>query len=101
MTQACACARYAYDMQTRASQALAKAFRTRGAQARLAERTGISPTRLSRLADGGDTTPNLQTSLRLKDDPEIPVDPSWWTEAPLPEEEGPEVRTEQGGHDQA
>jgi len=66
-------------MQTRASLALAKAFLERGAQARLAERTGISPTRLSRLADG-DTLPNLQTSLRLKDDPEIPIDPSWWTQ---------------------
>jgi transcriptional regulator with XRE-family HTH domain len=66
-------------MHTRASQALAKAFEDRGAQARLAERTGISPTRLSRLADG-DTFPNLQTSLKLKDDPEVPIDPSWWTQ---------------------
>ena len=66
-------------MHTRASQVLAKAFAERGAQARLAVRTGISPTRLSRLADG-DTLPNLQTSLKLKDDPEIPIDPSWWTE---------------------
>lgn len=65
-------------MQSRASETLAKAFRkTRGAQARLSERTGISVTRLSRLAKG-DTDPNLETSLKLKDDPEIPIDPSWW-----------------------
>lgn len=69
-------------MQNRASQTLAKAFsENRGAQARLAERTGISPTRLSRLAQGF-TVPNLHTSLKLKDDPEIPVDPSWWAQPP-------------------
>lgn len=66
-------------MQSRASAALAKAYENRGAQARHAERTGISPTRLSRLAQG-DTEPNLHTSLALKDDPEIPIDPSWWTQ---------------------
>lgn len=72
-------------MHSRASQALAKAFHdNRGAQVRLAARTGISPTRLSRLAKG-ETEPNLGNSLRLKDDPEIPIDPVWWTEPPLPE----------------
>ncbi len=73
-------------MQTRASQALKKAFQDRGAQARLAERTGISPTRLSRLADG-DTLPNLENSLKLKDDKEVPIDPSWWALPPVVEEQ--------------
>ena len=73
-------------MQSRASQALTVAFRKRGAQTQLSARTGISQTRLSRLA-GGDTEPNLDNSLKLKDDPEIPIDPSWWRLAPLADDE--------------
>lgn len=65
-------------MQSKASQILAKAYKVRGAQARHAERTGISQTRLSRLAEGG-SEPNLAHSLKLKDDEEIPIDPSWWS----------------------
>lgn len=73
-------------MHSRASQALARAFReNRGAQLRLAKRTGISPTRLSRLAKG-DTEPNLHNSLSLKSDPEVPIDPAWWREPPLAED---------------
>jgi hypothetical protein len=72
-------------MHSRASQALTVAFRTRGAQTQLSARTGISQTRLSRLA-GGDTEPNLDNSLKLKDDPEVPIDPSWWRLPPLPDE---------------
>lgn len=69
---------------SRASQALAKAFSdNRGAQARLAERTGISAGRLSHLANGGQ--PSLKTSLKLKGDPEIPIDLAWWTMPPLRE----------------
>jgi hypothetical protein len=82
-------------MQSRASQALTVAFRKRGAQTRLSERTGISQTRLSRLA-GGDTEPNLDNSLKLKDDPEIPIDPSWWRLPPLPEETAPEATGAEG-----
>lgn len=81
------------SMQSRASQTLTRAFRLRGAQTRLSERTGISQTRLSRLA-GGDTEPNLDNSLKLKDDPEIPIDPSWWRLPPLPEEADPETAAE-------
>jgi len=64
---------------------LAKAYEVRGAQARHAERTGISPTRLSRLAaaEGEDTLPNLETALKLKDDPELPIEPTWWIQPPL------------------
>lgn len=82
-------------MHSRASQALAKAFHeNRGAQTRLAGRTGISPTRLSRLAQG-ETEPNVGNSLKLKDDPEIPIDPAWWGEPPLPE--GADSQTGAGG----
>lgn len=65
-------------MASRASQALSKAFETRGAQSRLSERTGISQSRLSRLAKGGQ--PSLGTSQLLKNDTEIPIDPSWWSQ---------------------
>lgn len=68
---------------SRASQALKKAFETRGAQIALAVRTGISQSRLSRLAKGGQ--PNRHTSERLKADPQIPIDPAWWDQAPLRE----------------
>lgn len=72
-------------MHSKASQALSKAFRDeRGAQTRLAERTGISQTRLSRLARG-ETVPNLENSQRLKDDPELPIDPAWWAMPAEPE----------------
>lgn len=74
-------------MQSRASQALAKAFsENRGAQLGLSTRTGISATRLSRLARG-DTAPNLENSLKLRDDPEIPIDLSWWGMPPVAEEQ--------------
>lgn len=73
-------------MHSRASQALAQAFRTRGAQQRLAKRTGISQPRLSRLAQGG-STPTNENSQKLKDDPEIPIDPAWWGEPPLTQEQ--------------
>lgn len=50
----------------------------------LAKRTGISQPRLSRLAKGG-TEPTNENSQRLKDDPEVPIEPSWWREPALPE----------------
>lgn len=69
-------------MHSRASQLLNRAFQERGFQARLAERTGISQTRLSRLAQG-ETTPNLEHSLKLKADPEVAIDPTWWSAPPV------------------
>jgi len=66
-------------MHSRASQTLSVAFAAdRGAQMRLSVRTGISQSRLSRLAKGG-ASPNLEHSLKLKSDPEIPIDPTWWS----------------------
>lgn len=73
-------------MHSRASQFLAHAFKQRGTQKRLAQRTGISQPRLSRLAKGG-SLPNTDTSQRLKDDPELSVDPGWWMEPAQPESE--------------
>jgi transcriptional regulator with XRE-family HTH domain len=72
-------------MQSRASQALTTAFRQRGVQRDLARRTGISQGSLSRLAKGLCSDPSLSTSERLKNDPVVPIDPSWWTQAPLAE----------------
>lgn len=74
-------------MHTRASQTLAQAFRTRGVQRDLAKRTGISQATLSRLAKGVGSEPTLETSERLKNDPVVPIDPSWWRQPPLPEAE--------------
>lgn len=71
-------------MHSRASLVLALAFRTRGAQKQLAQRTGISQPRLSRLARGG-SLPNTDTSQKLKDDPELPIDPAWWMEPAVAE----------------
>lgn len=66
-------------MHSRASQALNLAFAAdRGAQMRLSVRTGISQSRLSRLAKGG-ASPNLGHSLKLQNDPEIPIDATWWS----------------------
>jgi transcriptional regulator with XRE-family HTH domain len=73
-------------MHSRASQTLAKAFQTRGVQKRLASRTGISQPRLSRLARGG-TAPTTENSQKLKDDPEVPIDPAWWSEPAASERE--------------
>lgn len=71
-------------MHSRASQFLAAAYRTRGVQKLHAMRTGVSQPRLSRLARGG-SLPNTDTSQRLKDDPELPIDPAWWMEPAIPE----------------
>ena len=68
---------------SRASLTLNEAFKDRGFQSRLADRTGISQTRLSRLAEGG-TDPSLDTALTLAGDPELPIDPQWWKQPPLP-----------------
>lgn len=73
-------------MHSRASQALQRAFRTRGAAAQLSKRTGISQSRLSKLASGAtETTPTLEICMALKADPEVPIHPEWWLEAPEPE----------------
>lgn len=68
---------------SRASQALSDAFKDRGFQSRLADRTKISQTRLSRLAEGG-TDPSLDTALKLAGDRELPIDPRWWKQPALP-----------------
>jgi hypothetical protein len=70
---------------SRASQALAKAFQVRGVQKALSVRTGISQPRLSRLAKGG-SAPTTDNSQKLKNDPDVPIDPSWWGEPPLPDD---------------
>jgi transcriptional regulator with XRE-family HTH domain len=72
-------------MHSRASQVLATAFRQRGVQRDLAKRTGISQASLSRLAKGVGSEPKLGTSELLKNDPVVPIDPSWWRQPPLPE----------------
>ncbi len=74
-------------MHSRASQILAKAFRRRGVQRDLAKRTGISQASLSRLAKGDGSEPRLGTSELLRNDPVVPIDPSWWRLPPLPEED--------------
>lgn len=80
-------------MHSKASQTLKRAFAVRGVQKLLSEETGISQTRLSRLGNG-DTEPNLENSLKLKDSKVVPVDPSWWALPPDEEPAGASVGTD-------
>lgn len=71
-------------MHSKASKTLADAFETRGTQANLAKRTGISQSRLSRLAEDKGVVPNLETALKLAADPELPIPAAWWSEPAEP-----------------
>ncbi len=47
----------------------------------MSKRTGISQSRLSKLASGAtETAPTLEICMALKADPELPIDPAWWLE---------------------
>lgn len=71
-------------MLSRASQTLARAYKKRGVQRDHSKRTGIPQGTLSRLAKGAlETEPTGEVTRKLQADPEIPIDPSWWREAPL------------------
>lgn len=67
-------------MHSRASKALHDAFLVRGVQAKLAYRTKISQSRLSRLATDAGTIPRLGILQKLAADPDLPIPIGWWEE---------------------